>query len=216
MTAAILQLNWSALAIERVRTLVALMRTHSEATKASETLSKQDDAILADVKAALAGDGAAYTRIIEQYQNTLARRMTRFSHDAAVIEELVHDVFVEAYFSLSKYRAEAPLEHWLQRIATRVGYRYWKRRERERVVPFDELKHDQASRSEFEATADNDEQISTALEQLPPRDRLVLTLLYLEERSVAEAAELVGWSQTMVKVQAYRARKKFQKLLVAK
>jgi RNA polymerase sigma-70 factor (ECF subfamily) len=55
--------------------------------------------------------------------------------------------------------------------------------------------------------------VAAALEQLPPRDRLVLTLLYLESRSVAEAADLAGWSQTMVKVQAYRARGKLRKLL---
>jgi RNA polymerase sigma-70 factor, ECF subfamily len=41
----------------------------------------------------------------------------------------------------------------------------------------------------------------------------VLTLLYLESHSVAEAAELAGWSQTMVKVQAYRARQKLRKLI---
>jgi RNA polymerase sigma-70 factor (ECF subfamily) len=50
------------------------------------------------------------------------------------------------------------------------------------------------------------------LEQLPPRDRLVLTLLHIEERSVAETAQMVGWSQVMVKVQAFRARKKLRDL----
>jgi RNA polymerase sigma-70 factor (ECF subfamily) len=51
------------------------------------------------------------------------------------------------------------------------------------------------------------------LEKLSPRDRLVITLLHLEERSVAEAAEHTGWSQTMVKVQAFRARARLKKLL---
>jgi RNA polymerase sigma-70 factor (ECF subfamily) len=55
--------------------------------------------------------------------------------------------------------------------------------------------------------------VAVALEQLPPRDRLVLTLLYLESRSVAEAAELAGWSESMVKVQAHRARQKLRALL---
>ena len=51
------------------------------------------------------------------------------------------------------------------------------------------------------------------LGRLPPRDRLVLTLLYLEELTVAQAAERAGWSRTMVKVQAHRARKKLRALL---
>ena len=51
----------------------------------------------------------------------------------------------------------------------------------------------------------SDHELDAVLRQLPPRHRLVITLLYLEDRSVAEAARLTGWSQTMVKVQAFRA-----------
>jgi RNA polymerase sigma-70 factor (ECF subfamily) len=166
----------------------------------------------ADVRAATRGDGEAYSRIIDRYQHTIARRMHRFTRDPGAIEELVHDVFVEAYFSLGKYRGDAPLEHWLQRIATRVGYKYWEQRKRLKTVSFEDGVHDPAMADD---TAGDDaiEEVGAALEKLPPRDRLVLTLLYLESRSVAEAADLAGWSQTMVKVQAYRARGKLRKLL---
>ncbi|MEZ6045932.1 MAG: sigma-70 family RNA polymerase sigma factor [Planctomycetaceae bacterium] len=51
------------------------------------------------------------------------------------------------------------------------------------------------------------------LEQLPPRDRMILTLIYWEEHTVEEAAEVTGWSQSLVKVQAFRARKKLKQLL---
>jgi RNA polymerase sigma-70 factor (ECF subfamily) len=164
---------------------------------------------MADVRASIRGDGDAYARIIRRFQDILARRMVRFARDAATVEELVHDIFVEAYFSLSKFRGDAPLEHWLQRIATRVGYRYWKKQRRFQVVSFQPQLHDQASGDAPPATTEEMDRVGRALEQLSPRDRLVLTLLYIEDRSVAEAAELAGWSQTMVKVQAYRARKKY-------
>jgi RNA polymerase sigma-70 factor (ECF subfamily) len=55
--------------------------------------------------------------------------------------------------------------------------------------------------------------VHQVLAQLPPRDRLVLTLIYLQGCSVAETSDRTGWSQTMVKVQAHRARKKLKKLL---
>jgi RNA polymerase sigma-70 factor (ECF subfamily) len=57
------------------------------------------------------------------------------------------------------------------------------------------------------------ETLHRVLDQLSPRDRLVVTLLHLENRTVAETAALTGWSQTMVKVQAFRARGKLRKLL---
>ncbi len=163
---------------------------------------------LQEVRASLAGDGAAYARLIERYTPTIARRMTRFARGQAAIEELVHDVFVEAYLSLRTYRGSAPFEHWLQKIATRVGYRYWKRLKKENVARVDE--HHAA------ATVETSNEVFDRLQQLPPRDRLVLTLLYVESRSIAETAELSGWSQAMVKVQAYRARAKLRKLLDSK
>jgi RNA polymerase sigma-70 factor (ECF subfamily) len=173
-------------------------------------VATEDELLLADVRAASRGDGEAYARIIRLYLRPLGLRMQRFARDARAVEELVHDVFVEAYFSLPKYRADAPLEHWLQRIATRVGYRYWKRLRRTAAPLRSDLP---AASAPNEESTDLAEAAAALLEQLPPRDRLVLTLLYIESHSVAEAAHLAGWSQTMVKVQAHRARRKLRHLI---
>jgi RNA polymerase sigma-70 factor (ECF subfamily) len=185
---------------EQARTSV---RIHEPAIGASEA---------AEVRAARAGDGDAYARIIARHQAALAQRMRRFARDAATVEELVHDVFVEAYFSLGSYRGEAPLEHWLQRIATRVGYRAWQRQRRQPTMELPAHVSDPNAAAGV-AARDAADEAALLLERLPPRDRLVLTLLYVESRNVAEAAEMAGWSQTMVKVQASRARKKLRKLM---
>ena len=58
-----------------------------------------------------------------------------------------------------------------------------------------------------------DEILHALFAALPPRDRLILTLIYLDGRSIAEAAELTSWSKTMVKVQAHRARSKLKRLV---
>jgi RNA polymerase sigma-70 factor, ECF subfamily len=205
----------SALTMAWVRTLLMKCSAYARQAKERCPVGKPDERILADVAAASRGDGEAYARIIGRYQNTIARRMTRFTRDPAAVEELVHDVFVEAYFSLSRYRGDAPLEHWLARIATRVGYRYWTRRrqENERTVSLEVRIHDPAAPAD--ETDDAADEVAVLLEKLPPRDRLVLTLLYIESHTVAEAADLAGWSQTMVKVQAYRARQKLRKLMNA-
>jgi RNA polymerase sigma-70 factor, ECF subfamily len=201
----------AALAWERVWLSFCAMASEKRVVVDSRPMRARDEMLSADVRAAVGGDGEAYARIIRAHQGAIAARMVRFSRDAGVIEEIVHDVFVEAYFSLGRYRGDAPLEHWLQRIATRVGYRYWTRRERERVrvgpLPSDVGDSRQATRG------DAVDEVAALLERLSPRDRLVLTLLYVEGQSVAEAAELAGWSQTMVKVQAYRARRRLKKLV---
>lgn len=178
-------------------------------------MSAQGDAQadLADIRDSQQGESAAFARIIRRHQQTLARRMLRFSRDPRVVEELVHDTFVEAYFSLARYRGDAPFLHWLMRIATRVGYRHWTRKKKDRLLTF--KLSSLAPESDARDAEKNEaaEVLEKVLDQLSPRDRLVITLLYLEERSVAEAADLAGWSQVMVKVQAFRARGKLKKLL---
>ena len=52
------------------------------------------------------------------------------------------------------------------------------------------------------------------LEGLSPDFQLVITLLEIEEKSVKEIADLTGWSVSLVKVRAYRARNQMRKMLV--
>ncbi len=166
-----------------------------------------------DVRRTRGGDPDAYRRLIERHQDHVGRILWRFSRDRRVHEELVQDVFVEAYLSLSGYRSKAPFDHWLARIATRVGYRYWKERARGRQAePFDLREWEEATGGSAEPDHAA-ELLHRLLEQMPPRDRLVLTLRYLDQCDVAETAQRTGWTRTMVKVQTLRARNKLRKLM---
>jgi len=55
--------------------------------------------------------------------------------------------------------------------------------------------------------------ITTALARLRADERLVITLLELEERSVKDVAALTGWSESNVKVRAFRARQALRIIL---
>ena len=141
--------------------------------------------------------------------------MWRFSRDKLTHEELVQDVFVEAYLSLTTYKNHAPFIHWLSKIATRVGYRYWKEQARENnrksftLQKWDNVLAESPGNMESEQAA---EMVHALLEQLPPRDRLVLTLRFLEGYDVEQTAYRTGWSKSMVKVQTIRAKAKLKKL----
>lgn len=178
-----------------------------------------------DAAAALRGDGDAYARLVRRHQDEISRRMWRFTRDPVAHEELVQDVFIEAYRSLAGFRASAPFSHWLHVIAVRAGYAYWRDRARQ-PLPFEET--DLARFAEppspgseppspgsgsASGAAEAGDLVHRALARLPSRDRLVLTLQYLEGHTVAEISELTGWSRVMVKVQAWRARAKLKRLL---
>jgi RNA polymerase sigma-70 factor (ECF subfamily) len=173
---------------------------------------------LEDVQRTRGGDPDAFRRLIERHQDYVAGILWRFSRDRHDHEELVQDAFVQAYLGLGTYRGKAPFQHWLARVATRVGYQYWKERARHRrTVPFSLEQWDQATEDDGILDVLEPEQAATLLynlfEQLPPRDRLVLSLRYLDGCDVAETAHRTGWTKTMVKVQALRAKKKLQKIV---
>ena len=180
-----------------------------------EDASQVSEADWCDIAGTLDGDGQAFARIVRRYQDQIASQMWRLSRQRADCEQLVHEVFVEAYLSLKAFKGRAPLLHWLRRIATRVGYRYWKEQARARKQAGISIQdwHSSIEPVNNDAAEQAAVIVHSIMAELPPRDRLVLTLLYLEGCSVSEAAELSGWSQTMVKVQAHRARKKLKAIL---
>lgn len=177
---------------------------------------ERDDAAadIEDVAGALRGDGDAFARIVRRHQAEMAGRMWRFTRDPGAHDELVQDVFVNAYRGLAGYQGCAPFSHWLHVIAVRTGYAYWRSRSKQ-AEQLDERVMSRLAESPGPDVAEAGDLVHRALSQLPPRDRLVLTLQYLEGRSVAEIAELTGWSTVMVKVQAWRARSKLKKALRA-
>lgn len=189
-----------------------------DSVRASESANRAGDAPaddIADVRQSRGGDSEAYRRLVERHQEYVGQIMWRFSRDRLVHEELVQDVFAEAYLSIGSYRGKAPFGHWLACIATRAGYRYWKRKARENrcerfsIEEWDEIVDERAERADATSAASL---VHRFLTRLGPRDRLVVTLRYLEGCDVAETARRTGWSKTMVKVQTWRAMRKIEKL----
>jgi len=163
-----------------------------------------------DIQACLAGDEDAFARLVERYESQIASLMWRFSRHPGQCEELLQDVFVQAYFSLSGYRGDGPFVHWLKRIATRVGYRFWKKQSRRgKLLPLGEIDPPAPEPEHMDPKAAG-EILESLLAELKPLDRLVLTLQYFEDCSVREIAERMGWNDAMVKMRAYRARNKLR------
>ena len=176
----------------------------------------REDPDLADALAAAGGDEAAFGQIVRRHQGEIARQMWHFTRDHTDHAALVQEVFVAAYLALPRYRGAAPLLHWLRRIATRTGYQYWRRQTRRRgsLAALEKDWTEQAVRAaECRAPSEAAECLFELLRRLPDKDRLVLTLVYFEECSMAEVAERMGWSVTLVKVRAFRARQKLRSLL---
>lgn len=187
-----------------------------EETGQSGTIEVVENIDWLDVTASVQGDQDAYERLVRRYERQITGLLWRFTRDAVQCEELVQQVFVEAYFSLKTYRGDAPLLHWLRRIATRTGYRFWREKAKEpQELPLPDFDIMEQIEAEQEDSIDPSEAaavLHALLARLPADDRLVLTLLYFDRCGTQEIAERMGWSRAKVKTQALRARRKMKEI----
>ena len=178
------------------------------------------------VKAVLGGDVDAFAHLMTRYQNYVLAIVKRHAPSNQV-EELAQEVFIKAFQSLGSWRQTGKLRSWLATIAVRSCYDYWRKHYRSREVPMSALSEahrewldrvlaDESETSWQELTRRREarEILDWALEHLAAADRMVLELVYLEGRTVKEAARLLGWTVSNVKVRAFRARRKINKLLL--
>ena len=156
-----------------------------------------------------------YPLVVKVVRANLPRRTSE--------EDLVQTVFMKVFTKIDQYQGKVPLEHWVSRIAVNTSLNALKA---ERVRPelrWSDLSEDTQRVVECLAAEEDDnwetqgvaarDLLGQLMDRLSPPDRLIVTLLHLEEKSVAEVRALTGWSAALVKVRAFRARNKLRKFL---
>jgi RNA polymerase sigma factor (sigma-70 family) len=135
-------------------------------------------------------------------------------------EDLAQMVFMKIFTKIDQYSGAAPLEHWVSRIAVNTCLNQIASESLRPELRWADLSEEQELVMQSLASAAEDFQTSTAsaarelLEKvmalLSPADRLVINLVHLEVKSVEEISRMTGWSRALVKVRAFRARKKIR------
>jgi len=170
------------------------------------------------VKATCAGDNGAFTQLVARHKHRVFGLAAHFIRNSDELDDISQDVFIKAYENLSSFRNDAPFEHWLIKIAVRVCHDALRSRKREKNTTYlDEHAleiRDYAGEARNEARQAR-EVLAFALEKLKPDERLVITLLELEQFSVREIAAVTGWSEANVKVRGHRARQALKRVVEA-
>jgi RNA polymerase sigma-70 factor (ECF subfamily) len=136
-------------------------------------------------------------------------------------DDLTQTIFVKVFSKLEQFSGTVPLEHWVSRIAVNTCLNAL---QAEKIRP--ELRWADLTEEEehviqtLDATSDDLEPgqslaardlTDKLLDCLKANDRLLVNLLHVEGRSVEEVKQLTGWNISMIKVRAFRARKRMRK-----
>lgn len=149
---------------------------------------------------------------------------SRFFRQRSVVEEAAQEVFLKAYTQLGSFEGRGSLEGWLTRIATNTCLNMVRSSKRRPELTVSDLTEDEQSWMD-QQSGDGAEQASVEnslvaadladrlLAVLPPEDQQALLMIDGEDASIKEVAEATGWSESKVKVRAFRARKKLREAM---
>ncbi len=172
------------------------------------------------VEAALAHDDDAARELVRRLYPLVAKIVRAHRPRRTSEEDLSQMIFIKLFQKLSQFSGKVPLEHWVSRIAVNTCLNQIAA---EKVRP--ELRHADLSEEEqavVQNLAASSEELAPdrrfasrqlvehLLDLLKPAERLVIDLLYLQQRSVEEIRQLTGWSASLIKVRAFRARRKMK------
>ena len=171
------------------------------------------------------GDESAFAEIVRRYSPRVFSVASRFFRQRSLVEEAAQEVFLKAYTQLGSFEGRGSFEGWLTRIATNTCLNMLRSSKRRPEVSVSDLGDDEQNWLEQQSAGEGFEQPSVEnsvvaadladrlLGVLPPEDQQALLMIDGEEASIKEVAEATGWSESKVKVRAFRARKKLREAM---
>ena len=170
-----------------------------------------------------AGDDAAFAALVRRHADPLLGFLFRMCGDRQRAEDLFQETFLRVHRKAASFDGKKPFKPWLYAIASnlaiddhrhRVAFGYLEMMDDPENILSDvpdssPLPTDDAIRVERKAT------VLDALEELPPRMRATVNLVYFEGMNYADAAAALNCSVGTVKTQMSRALTALARLLPA-
>jgi RNA polymerase sigma-70 factor (ECF subfamily) len=191
---------------------VALVNTNY--SKDKHTDSHAADIELEQVRAAQAGDMAAFEVLVRRYRNDVFALSYHFVRNREEAWDISQEVFVKAYRAINHFRGDSGFKTWLLRIAANQSKDFLKKR-RLNVVPFnDAIKVDIESASESPdrrlEMLELGRTIEEAVAKLPEKQRTTFILREYEDLTYQDIAKVLNCSVGTVMSRLHNARKNLQ------
>ena len=178
-------------------------------------LDNRIDSLISRLKA---GDCDVAREMVDLYYEQIYSFMVRLGHGREVGEDLTHEIFLEAWRHLGELRNPQAFNSWIYRIAGNVSKGYWRKHKWAGLANIDDIEIAEGGANAGEKT-ENIEQFQILQEsiwQLPIKLRNAVVLHYLQDLTIAEAAEAEGVFDGTFKSRLSRALKMLRKQALGK
>lgn len=169
------------------------------------------------------GDESAFAEIVRRYSPRVFSTASRFFRQRSLVEEAAQEVFLKAFTQLASFEGRGSLEGWLTRIATNTCLNMLRAGKRRPELTVSDLSDEEDQWLEQQLADTQQRSVESnlvaadladrLLSVLSPEDQQALLMIDGEEASIKEVAEATGWSESKVKVRAFRARKKIREAM---
>ena len=170
---------------------------------------------------AAGGDRAAFHTLVERHRPLVYRVAFQFAGNHHDADDIAQEVFIKVYQSLGRFRQDAQFSSWLYRIAMNACIDHRRRQSphlahREMDDPdlaLDSAADAQPGPEDCAAGAELGVALQAAVDQLPPRQRLIFVMRHHEGLKLHEIAEALGLQDGTVKRQLHSAVHRLRRVL---
>jgi RNA polymerase sigma-70 factor (ECF subfamily) len=163
------------------------------------------------VERSLAGDRAAFDALVRKYQRSIFWLSHRYLKNEADAQDVAQRAFVQAFHRISGFRRRSSFKTWVYRIAINLALNAIRDRSRRKLEPLGD--HAQAESTDPLVAREEQRRLRAAIQELPPKQRMVVELRAFEELSFKEIGEIVDSSEDSAKVNYHHALKRLRVLM---
>jgi len=159
------------------------------------------------------GNRAAAAELVDDYYEQIYLFMRRLGHDLQTSEDLTQESFFNAWHHIGQLRDGKALDSWLYRIAANVSRLYWRKHKHKEVVGIEHVDLPAGGRGEPDGFGhfEQQEQLGAAVARLPVKLNQAIVLHYMQQMTIAKAAEVAGIKEGTFKSRLNRALKALRK-----
>lgn len=163
------------------------------------------------------GESWAFDRLMETHQKRVYRIAFGMLEDQDAAADIVQEVFVRAYRSLMKFKAQSSLATWLHRITVNLCISEIRKRKIRKLLSLsaisESLRSSLGEPSRELERKETRQEIRTAVDSLPPRQKAIFVMRHDEELSHVEIAKTLNLSEGAVRASYFQALKKLREEL---